>query len=83
MPRVIADSYAHFGVLGIVFSGIGWLFVFAVVLVAAPVIAEASMTDRVPAYSVPTATSDSRSSDRPPGANDSAGTESDGSDGRS
>ncbi|WP_420753778.1 hypothetical protein [Rhodococcus sp. O3] len=83
MPRVIADSYAHFGVLGIVFTGIGWLFVFAVVLVAAPVMAEASMTDRVPAYSVPTATSDSRSSDRPPEANDSAGTESDGSDGRS
>ncbi|MFZ2526536.1 MAG: hypothetical protein WAX14_02605 [Rhodococcus sp. (in: high G+C Gram-positive bacteria)] len=43
MPRAVASSAAHFGVLGIVFTIIGWLFVVAVALVASPVIADAVM----------------------------------------
>ncbi|WP_226435594.1 hypothetical protein [Rhodococcus yananensis] len=47
MPRAVASSADHFGVLGVVFAGVGWLFAVAVVLVASPVIADAVM--RVPA----------------------------------
>ncbi|NLU84684.1 hypothetical protein [Rhodococcus sp. HNM0569] len=43
MPSVIAESSAHFGTLGLVFTAIGWLFAVALVLVVAPVLVEATL----------------------------------------
>jgi membrane protein len=41
LPHVTASSEAHFGVLGIIFTIVGYLFVLAIALVASPVIVEA------------------------------------------
>lgn len=45
LPHVTAGSEAHFGVLGIVFTMVGYLFVVALVLVASPVIVQSLIGD--------------------------------------
>lgn len=41
LPHAITTATAHFGILGVVFTMIGWLFVLSMALVVAPVIVEA------------------------------------------
>ena len=45
MPRVYASAIAQFGVLGIVFTLVGWLFVFAAIVVGATIVVSSVARD--------------------------------------